>query len=149
MKPTILPRVPKFATLHCSPSSLSEHFVRGGGILVFVFSCGGVCGRIARNSGLKFCFERRWRCWISRSLGSTGSWWFVVVAFRPCSGSMGLSVTVGCSFNAGEGLAATAFVDDLDGEDERSNANGGTSKVTLWLWVLREPRQKSTPYGFG
>jgi len=106
-------------------------------------------GRVARNSGLKFCFEQRWRCWISISLGSTGSWWFVVVAFRPCSDSMGLSVTVGCSFSAGEGLVATAFVDDLDGEDERSSANGGTSKVPLWLRVLREPRQKSTPYGFG
>ncbi|QCE06348.1 hypothetical protein DEO72_LG9g1360 [Vigna unguiculata] len=62
---------------------------------------------------------------------------------------MGLSVAVGCSFSAGEGLAVTAFVDDLDGEDECSNANGGTSKVPLWLRVLREPRQKSTPYGFG
>jgi len=106
-------------------------------------------GRVARNSGLKLCFERRWRCWISRSLGSTGSWWFVVVAFRPCSGSMGLSIAVGCSFSAGEGLAATAFADNLDGKDERSSANGGASKVPLWLWVLREPRQKSTPYGFG
>jgi len=62
---------------------------------------------------------------------------------------MGLSVTVGCSFSAGECLAATAFVDDLDDVDERSSANGGTSKVPLWLWVLREPRQKSTPYGLG
>jgi len=56
---------------------------------------------------------------------------------------------VGCSFSAGECLAATAFVDDLDDVDERSSANGGTSKVPLWLWVLREPRQKSTPYGLG
>ncbi|QCD78089.1 UDP-glucuronosyl/UDP-glucosyltransferase [Vigna unguiculata] len=96
--------VPKFATSHCSPSSLSEHFTRGGGILVFVFSCSGVCGRVARNSGLKFYFERRWRCWISRSLGSTGSWWFVVVTFRPCSGSMGLSVAVGCSFRLVKGF---------------------------------------------
>jgi len=60
---------------------------------------------------------------------------------------MGLSVAVGCSFSAGEGLAATAFAEDLDGEDERSSANGGASKVPLWLRVLREPRQKSTPYG--
>jgi len=56
---------------------------------------------------------------------------------------------VGCSFSAGEGLAATAFVDDLDDEDERSSTNGGASKVPLWLRVLKEPRQKSTPYGFG
>ncbi|QCD99788.1 hypothetical protein DEO72_LG7g1074 [Vigna unguiculata] len=62
---------------------------------------------------------------------------------------MGLSIAVGCSFSAGEGLAATAFADNLDGKDERSSANGGASKVPLWLWVLREPRQKSTPYGFG
>jgi len=73
-------------------------------------------GRVARNSGLKLCFERRWRCWISRSLGSTGSWWFVVVAFRP------VSVVVSCSFSAGEGLAATS-------------ANGGASEVPLWLRV--------------
>jgi len=47
---------------------------------------------------------------------------------------MGLSVAVGCSFSAGEGLAATAFTDDLGGEDERNSANGGASEV---------------PYGFG
>jgi len=92
-------------------------------------------GRVARNSGLKLCFERRWRCWVSRSLGSTGSWWFVVVAFRPCNGNMGLSVAVSCSFSAGEGLAATAFVDDLGGEDEHNSANGGASEVPLWLRV--------------
>ena len=101
-------------------------------------------GRVARNSGLKLCFKRRWRCWISRSLGSTGSWWFVIVAFRPCHGSMGLSIAVGCSFSAGEGLAAPAFADDLGGEDERSSANGGASEVPLWLRVLRE-RGKKVP----
>ncbi|QCD77628.1 hypothetical protein DEO72_LG1g1254 [Vigna unguiculata] len=53
---------------------------------------------------------------------------------------MDLSVAVGCSFSAGEGLAATAFADNLDGEDERSSANGGASKAPLWLRVLREPR---------
>jgi len=71
------------------------------------------------------------------------------VAFRPCSDSMGLSVTMGCLFSVGEGLAATVFADDFGGEDERSSANGGVSEVPLWLRVLREPRQKSTPYGFG
>ncbi|QCE00193.1 hypothetical protein DEO72_LG7g1480 [Vigna unguiculata] len=48
---------------------------------------------------------------------------------------MGLSVAVSCSFSAGEGLAATAFVDDLGGEDEHNSANGGASEVPLWLRV--------------
>jgi len=96
-------------------------------------------GRVARNSGLKLCFERRWRCWISRSLDSTGSWWFVVVAFRP------VSVVVSCSFSAGEGLAATAFADDLGGEDERNSANGGASEVPLWLRVPGNRGRKVPP----
>jgi len=58
---------------------------------------------------------------------------------------MGLSVAVGCLFSDGECLATTAFADDLGGEDERSSANGGASEIPLWLRVLREPRQKSTP----
>jgi len=58
---------------------------------------------------------------------------------------MGLSVAVGCSFSAGECLAMAAFADDLGGEDERNSANGGASEIPLWLRVLREPRQKSTP----
>jgi len=62
---------------------------------------------------------------------------------------MGLSVVMGCSFSVGEGLDAATFVDDLGGENERNSANGGVSEVPLWLRVLREPRQKSTPYGFG
>ncbi|QCD78690.1 hypothetical protein DEO72_LG1g2326 [Vigna unguiculata] len=136
--------VPKFATSHCSPWSLSEHFARGGGILVFVFSCGGVWFVIGEGDVLAAHGKGViWWCWISRSLGSIGSWWFVVVAFRPCSGSMGLSVAVGWSFNAGEGLVVTTFADDLNGEDERNSANGGASKVPLWLRVLREPRQKN------
>jgi len=96
-------------------------------------------GRVARNSGLKLCFKRRWRCWISKSLGSTGSWWFVVVAFRP------VSVVVSCSFSAGEGLAATAFADDLGGEDERNSANDGASEVPLWLRVLGNRGRKVPP----
>ena len=38
---------------------------------------------------------------------------------------------MGCSFSVVEGLAATAFADDLGGEDERNSANGGVSKVPL------------------
>jgi len=44
---------------------------------------------------------------------------------------MGLSVAVSCSFSAGEGLAATAFADDLGGEDERNSVYGGASEVPL------------------
>jgi len=55
---------------------------------------------------------------------------------------MGLSVMVGCLFNAGEGLVVAAFADDLGGEDEHGSANGGASEVPLWLRVVREPRQK-------
>jgi len=57
---------------------------------------------------------------------------------------MGLSVTVGCSVNAGEDLAATTFANDLGGEDEHNNANGGACEILLWFRVLRELRQKST-----
>ncbi|QCD92418.1 hypothetical protein DEO72_LG5g480 [Vigna unguiculata] len=80
-----------------------------------------------------------WRCWISISLGSTGSWWFVVVAFKP------VSVEVSCSFSAGEGLAATTFADDLGGEDERNSANGGASEVPLWLRVPGNRGRKVPP----
>jgi len=73
------------------------------------------------------------------SLGSTGSWWFVVVAFRP------VSVVVSCSFSTGEGLAATAFADDLGGEDERNSANGGASEVPLWLRVPGNRGRKVPP----
>ncbi|QCD87440.1 hypothetical protein DEO72_LG3g1977 [Vigna unguiculata] len=58
---------------------------------------------------------------------------------------MGLSIAVGCSFTAGEGLVTTAFADDLEGEDEHNSANGGANEVPLWLRVFREPGQKSTP----
>jgi len=66
---------------------------------------------------------------------------------------------VGCSFSAGEGLAATAFADELDGEDERSSANGGASKVPPMasgpqrteaekypLWLRLTPEAKNHPF---
>ena len=62
---------------------------------------------------------------------------------------MGLSVAMGCSFCADEGLAATVFADDLGDEDEHNSDNGGASEVPLWLRVLREPRQKRVIFGLG
>ena len=81
-------------------------------------------GRVAHNSGLKLCFERRWRYWISRSLLLVHGGLLLSHSDQWASWWVARSVLVKVWLR--QRLRSTPM------------ASGP-----------REPRQKSTPYGFG